>query len=523
LYQPTNLILICVLLCFFCLKLIFQVLNLVLISAIFEIKKMIKKYILFLFSLISFSFFSQVKIDSVFQSFKNEKAFVNSSVSFLVKHLDSNAVLFNYNDSLCLTSASTVKLITTATAFETLGKNYKPSTLFYVNQLPDKDGVVYGDLIIKGGGDISFASQYFNHPDSLEFVVEKWVDSLIKLNVKVIRGDLIGDGSLFGYEGAPNGWAWEDLGNYYGAFPSGLSIFDNQLKYQFYVGAPKTRPILINTFPEIPNLTLKNSLVSLKGVGDNSWVYGGPYSYERSIKGSLSANNKSFIVKGSLPDPELQFLQVFKKAFDKKGIILEGKVLGVRMLDDSLKTNYANKKIILKIDGASVSEIAYWTNLKSLNVFAETLASWIGLQKTGLGTVSNGVEVIQDYWKNKIFVNGLNLTDGSGLSRTNSISSKTFCSLLQYMYYSKNRDDFMNTLPVSGQTGTLSYFCKGQCSEGKIMAKSGTMRGVKSYAGYVKTQSGKTLAFSIIINNFNCSSTYLMKRLEPIMNAMYLQ
>ena len=488
----------------------------------------VKKYIMRFFScfivLICFSFLNgQVKLDSVFNEFKKDKSLQFATISFLVKDLTNDTTYLAYNDSISIVSASTVKLFSTASAIEILGKDFRPKTNFYIDKLPDTSGVVYGDLYIKGGADISFASQYFTSFDSLDKQVLKVADTLSKLGIRVIRGNLIGDGSAFGYQGAPDGWAWEDLGNYYGAFPSGLSIYDNILKFQFYVGAPRTKPILLSTFPVIPNLTLRNTLFSANGVGDNSWIYGGPYSYERSIRGSLGAYNKSFIVKGSLPDPEMQFLQAMKEAFNKKGIILEGNLIGVRQLPDTIRFNYTSKKNVCSHFGASVKEIAYWTNLKSINVFAETLNSWIGYEKTGLGTTENGVKSIQDYWKGKIYTDGLNLTDGSGLSRSNSVSARNFCSLLQYMYFSKNQEAFLSTLPVTGQSGTLTYFCKGQCSEGKIQAKSGTMKRVKSYAGYVSTTSGKKLTFALIVNNYNCSNTTIMKKMESLMNAMYLQ
>lgn len=467
--------------------------------------------------------YSQIKLDSVFSDFKKDKSLHFASISFLVKDLITDSTYFAFNDSSSIVSASTVKLFSTASAIEILGKDYKPKTTFYVDKLPDTSGVVFGDLYIKGGADISFASQYFSANDSLFKQVDKVADTIYKLGIRVIRGNLIGDGSAFGYQGAPDGWAWEDLGNYYGAFPSGLSIYDNVLKFQFYVGAPKTKPILLSTFPLIPNLTLRNSLYSAYGVGDNSWIYGGPYSYERSIRGSLGAYNKAFIVKGSLPDPEMQFLQAIKDAFSKRGIILEGNLLGVRSLTDTVKLEYTNKKNIYTHLGATVKEVAYWTNLKSINVFAETLNAWIGYEKTGLGTTENGVKSIQDYWKGKINTDGMNLTDGSGLSRSNSVTARNFCSLLKYMYFSRNQEAFLSTLPVTGQSGTLAYFCKGQCSEGKIQAKSGTMKRVKSYAGYVSTTSGKKLTFALIVNNYNCSNTAIMKKMESLMNAMYLQ
>ena len=91
------------------------------------------------------------------------------------------------------------------------------------------------------------------------------------------------------------------------------------------------------------------------------------------------------------------------------------------------------------------------------------------------------------------------LKDGSGLSRSNAISANHFCQLLTYMFKSSNFNDFKETLPVAGKTGTIASLCKGQPGEGRIFAKSGTISKVKAYAGYVYSKSGKKLAFSISI------------------------
>ncbi len=485
------------------------------------------KWFLFYFSafFIGFNAFNQSKLDSTFFDFRRDKSLLNANISFQVIDLDKDTLYQSFNDTISLPAASTVKLFSTASAIEILGKEYKPKTKVYTNVLIDSLGVLDGDLIIKGAADISIGSQYFNVDDSLNRIMDVWADTLYKLGLRTVKGKLIGDGSAFGYKGAPDGWTWEDLGNYYGAFPCGLSIYDNMIRYYFFVGSSRTRPILTSTFPVIPNLILRNNLISLNGVGDNSLIYGGPYSYERSIRGSLGSNNKAFLVKGSMPDPENQFLFALKEAFLKRGISIEGEVVGLRTAGDNVQSpiDYTNKLVLFEHIGKSVADVAYWTNMKSVNVFAETLTSWIGKENNGDGSVENGVSVIENYWKDKIYVNGLDLTDGSGLSRSNSVNAKNFCSLLHYMYHSNNKDVFLNTLPIAGQSGTLSYFCKGQCSEGKIMAKSGTMRRIKSYAGYVNTLSGKRLAFALIVTNYSCSNNAIMKKMEAVMNAMYLQ
>lgn len=469
--------------------------------------------------------FSQANLDSVLTAFQNDKSLANASISFLAIDLLNDSVVASIKDSISLPPASTVKLFSTATAIELLGPTYTPKTKVYTNTNILHDSVLQGDLYIRGAADISLGSQYFNSEDSLSLFLWSWADLLYQKGVRKVSGHIIGDGSAFGYNGVPNGWAYEDIGNYYGAYPAGLSIYDNWVRYYFQVPAPKLKPVLLKTFPVVPNLTLKNQLLAVTGVGDNSLIYGGPYNYDRTIRGSLSANSPVFIVRGSMPDPELQFLQAFKEVLLLRGIQVDGQLISCRGNQDKLNLpiDYTDLYLLLEHTGKSVKEIAYWTNMKSINVFAETLNSWIGYEKLGEGTTENGVKVMEEHWASRINTLGMNLTDGSGLSRSNSVSAKNYCELLKYMYLSKNRDVFKATLPVAGVSGTLSSFCKGQCAEGKIYAKSGTMRRIKSYAGYVDTGSGKKIAFALIVNNYSCSNTAIMKKMEAIMNALYLQ
>lgn len=482
------------------------------------------KIVIIFLSFCSFAF-SQANLDSVLTAFQKDKSLATASISFLAIDLQNDSVVGSIKDSLSLPPASTVKLFSTATAIELLGPTYTPKTKIYTNALTIQDSILHGNLYIRGAADISLGSQYFNSEDSLHQFLWVWADSLYHKGIRKIYGDIIGDGSSFGYNGVPNGWAYDDIGNYYGAFHAGLSIYDNWIRYYFQVPAPRLKPVLLKTFPVVPNLTVKNQLLSVPGVGDNSLIYGGPYNYDRTIRGSLSSNSPVFIVKGSMPDPELQFLQAFKEVLLLRGIQLDGQLISCRGNQEKLNLpiDYSELPLLLEHTGKSVKEIAYWTNMKSINVYAETLNAWLGYEILGEGTTENGVKVMEEHWASRINTIGMNLTDGSGLSRSNSVSAKNYCGLLKYMYLSKNREVFKATLPVAGVSGTLSTFCKGQCAEGKIYAKSGTMRRIKSYAGYVETGTGKKIAFALIVNNYSCSNTAIMKKMEAIMNALYLQ
>ena len=108
--------------------------------------------------------------------------------------------------------------------------------------------------------------------------------------------------------------------------------------------------------------------------------------------------------------------------------------------------------------------------------------------------------------------------DGSGISRYNSLTMKQLVWMLRFMKSNSSYSKiFFNSLAVSGESGTLNSFCDGTIAAGEIHAKSGTMSRVRSYAGYVKTRSGKNLIFAFTVNNYNCKSTDMKRLIEEFM------
>ena len=446
----------------------------------------------------------------------------NASLAICVTDLTTKTKIVSHNDKIALPPASTVKLFATASAFEILGANYKPKTRIYSDNKIDSEGTLKGNLWIRGGGDISLGSRYYNTPGKEDEFLEQWADSLYKLGLRKIEGNIIGDGSEFGYQGIPDGWNWADMGNYYGAGPCGLPIYDNILRFYMKVGGTiGSKSTLLRIFPEIENLNFNNYIEASKAKGDNSYIYGAPFSYDRFGTGYLQRNVSSIMVKGTLPDPELQFAQEFKRILSLRGISVEKPTMGVRNMNlGPASIRYQSKVLILEIEGKSVNSIAYWTNKKSVNVFAEQLVCWIAKEKGSQGDTKSGIYFMERYWSSRIKDAGLNLKDGSGLSRSNAVTAENFCSLLEYMHNSKNATLFKETLAITGESGTFSELCYGQTAHGRIKGKSGTMNKIKAYAGYVETINGKQLTFSIIVNNYGCTTDGMVERIEKFMNAM---
>jgi len=464
----------------------------------------------------------QNSIEKLLTDFKALPELTNATISFQAIDISSGEQIAALNSSLSIPTASTAKLFATASALEILGAEFRPKTRIYADGTIDKNGMLHGNIWIRGGGDVSLGSKYFTEDGHQRDFLIAWVDSLQKLGIKSVSGAIIADGSEFGYAGAPDGWSWSDMGNYYGAGPAGICVFDNLLKMHFKTGSsPGSKTELVTTFPIVPNLTFHNYITSENVTGDNSYIFGAPYSLDRFATGSLPLNHAGFEVKGSLPDPEFQLAHELFQQLTNNGIIVGEGAKSVRQEDQGIKNRYnSNFQLLITHEGEKIIDIAKLTNMKSINLFAEGLICLIGFQKAGFGSTEEGLKQVEKYWSTKMNLTGLFLKDGSGLSRSNGISADHFCTLLKGMYASKNAALFRATLPVAGKSGTLSNVCKNQLGEGRIIAKSGSMSRIKSYAGYIDSKSGKKIAFSITVNNFSCSSSVLTVQIEKLLNAL---
>lgn len=478
--------------------------------------------ILFL-SILTINFaFGQNKVQTAIDQFAASTELKSASISFNVIDLATGETIASFDPDRGIPTASTAKLFSTATALEILGENYRPVTRVYSDGIIDSAGVLLGNIWIRGGGDPSLGSKYFCDKGRERDFLVAWADSLKKRGIREIQGGIIGDASEFGYKSAPDGWSWSDMGNYYGASPSGLSIFDNLVEYSFNVPAKiGAKTTIAKMTPFVPNLEMHNYVTAASGGGDNAYIYGAPYSVDRFISGTLPAGSTGFIVKGSLVDPEYQFAYEFQEILKAAGIRVLGELNTARQMDiASSNASYSKRTLLITHQGQTIGKIVDKTNEWSVNLFAEHLVNLVGFHKTGDGSTDNGLKQLETYWAAKWSTAGMHVNDGSGLSRSNAISAHHFTDLLKSMHTGKNGKRFKASLPVSGVSGTMRNICKDQAGHGKITAKSGSMTRIKSYAGYVLSSSGKEYAFALTVNNQSCTSAELVDKMEVVFNAI---
>jgi D-alanyl-D-alanine carboxypeptidase/D-alanyl-D-alanine-endopeptidase (penicillin-binding protein 4) len=131
-------------------------------------------------------------------------------------------------------------------------------------------------------------------------------------------------------------------------------------------------------------------------------------------------------------------------------------------------------------------------------------------------------DFVERFWNGKgINTGGMYIYDGSGLSRYNTVTTKQVALLLKYMKAnSRYSEYFIKSIPTAGREGTVKYICKGTYAENNMRVKSGLMKKVRAFSGYLTTRSGREVAFSFIINNHNDSSKEVTKKMEKVLTAL---
>ncbi|MEZ5039692.1 MAG: D-alanyl-D-alanine carboxypeptidase/D-alanyl-D-alanine-endopeptidase [Saprospiraceae bacterium] len=470
----------------------------------------------------SLTSYAQSKLQSAINAFSKDPALKHAGLGISVIDVNANQEIAQFESQRSLVPASSLKVLTTASALAMLGNDFRFKTeLQYIGSI-DANGQLNGDLIIKGNGDPCLGSPDMEGTLDMEGVLNAFSMSLQQKGIRKITGNIIGDASYFGTAVNGKSWQWNDLGNYYGAGSWGLNFHDNLYYLRFQqtsqLGA---MPRIALIEPEIGELRFTNEVTSAPaGSGDNVYIYGAPYTYERFARGTIPVGRSLFTVKGSIPDPPLFAAQSLAERLKNAGIISEKGPTSDRLLGVPLN---GSRQLLFSHSSPPLKDIVVRTNIKSVNLYCETLLRTIGKEKGEEGTVEKGIAAIRSFWESRgLSFDGVLLEDGSGLSSKNVVTTNFMAQLMRKVA----KDDkiyqaFSASLPVAGESGGMTYTLRGSPAAGKIRAKTGTLSNVRSLTGYVETKSGRLLAFCIIANNYTGSGAQIRKKMEKVLLAMW--
>jgi D-alanyl-D-alanine carboxypeptidase/D-alanyl-D-alanine-endopeptidase (penicillin-binding protein 4) len=412
-------------------------------------------------------------------------------MSVLVQNLTTGEMIDSYRPDHVVPPASVMKLLTTGAALETLGPDYRfPTVLEYSGAL--EKGVLHGNLYIRGGCDPSLGWQ------SKTAFLNKWVKALQNAGIRCIEGGVIADMTMLDGEAQNPNWLCEDAGNYYAPGIFALNYYGNTMNIVLKSGEPGTVATVVGTEPKVPDIRFINHIRCSKITYDGAFVSGLPYSSERYLTGAVPSGLGTFGVKGDLPNPGLLLAQHLTARLREAGIEVkreaayEADYNPLTPPRQELYTHYSEP----------LSALIQETNVNSNNLYAESLFRYLGTRYTLPGTIHNSQDLLRDYWRRRgVNIQNAIIKDGCGLAPQDAVSAKAFVQLLTIMASSPNKDAWMASLPVSGQTGTLKSLCAKTPLDGRIHAKSGTIAGTKNFAGYIDMPNGDTWVFAILINS----------------------
>lgn len=474
------------------------------------------KRILFLltFSLISLWASAQANLvlNRVVQDITQEPSMKHALFSVSVYNITKDSPVYYYNPQLSLAPASMCKIFTTGVAFDQLGSNFRfKTTLGYSGEV-DRNGVLHGNLFIVGGGDPLLGSYRYKQttPDSL---MAAWLRAVKGYGIKSIDGRICVDASIFDNQPLHDSWQWGDVGNYYGVGANGLNFHENMYFAYFNSGKSQGYPAeLVSTQPKNINLSNRNEVTTgAANSGDRVVVYGDPSSNVRYYRGTIPYGKRNFGIRCALPNPGITCAEQFAIYLRQNGVNVSSSV-------SEIFNRHENIQTVLDYYSNIYYVIAQYTNFTSNNMYAESIFKYLGYKRYGKGSYANGAKVLKDFFKSHNLENsGINIVDGSGLSRTDKVTTDFTCRFLAEMSRLNVYTDYYNSLAKVGETGTVKNLVPGLPAKVDMRVKSGSMDGVLSYAGYVTTASGDVLCFSIISNNHDCSNATLRSMIEKLL------
>lgn len=410
----------------------------------------------------------------------------------MVVSLTRGDTLYAYNAGEQMLPASTMKLLTSAIAFERFGPNYQFSTDALRDGQVGPDGTLTGNIYIRGDGDPALSGKFL--PGGPSAPMNRLADFVAQKGIKHITGNVIGDASGFDDQKVPDGWLSRYLQASYAARVSALSLNENVV----VVAVTPTAP------GKSANVVLEPSTSAIPLVASVRTVAGGGarLRFRKQGDGTIGATGSIGSRAGTrryvyiVEDPASFATGAFRNALIARGIKVDG---GIQLG----KTPGSAVKVASLASPPLASMIAAM-NRESINLYAELLFrnAARGPDRNITGTATTASALLDQFFATKVGSDTTRLVfaDGSGLSTLDRVTPRAQVQLLGYAHRASWGPWLHSSLPVAGDSELLRRRMRNTPAEGNLHAKTGTTNDVIALAGYVTAVNGEVLAFSFLYN-----------------------
>ncbi|MGQ0540010.1 MAG: D-alanyl-D-alanine carboxypeptidase/D-alanyl-D-alanine endopeptidase [Gemmatimonadaceae bacterium] len=412
-----------------------------------------------------------------------------------VASLTRGDTLFSYRPDALMVPASVMKLYTTAVAYERLGPRHQLRTEILRTGPMSPDGTVYGDLVLRGGGDPALSWRYMGG-DSPAAPAELLAAHVAAAGIRRVRGNLIADETAFDARRIPLGWPDRYLSASYAPRISALSLNENMALVYLTPAGSRARADLVppsatmRVINQVRTVAGRRSRVAATQRDDSTIV----------VSGTLGRSGGARAYSVMITHPALFAAGAFRSALAQRGIAIEGDVVVARAPNDCLP--------VATVASLPLAQLAAIMNGESVNHFAELLyhnAARSGDVAGSLDRANFALDSLLTFGAG-VAPGAVAAADGSGLSTLDRITPRSLAQLLGYAHRATWAADFHASLPVAGRTDLLRRRMRQTPAAGNLHGKTGTLNDVVSLGGYVRSANGELLAFAFIYNGLQRSA-----------------
>jgi D-alanyl-D-alanine carboxypeptidase/D-alanyl-D-alanine-endopeptidase (penicillin-binding protein 4) len=415
----------------------------------------------------------------------------HSHAGVVVYSLDEGRVIYAFHPDELLNPASNTKVFTTAAALARLGSDFRYLTEVYVDSVP-RDGVVDGNLTLRGHGDPSLVSER----------IWQMSNDLWHAGLREVTGDLVLDDTAFDSVVEGPGWDQDRSDRAYMAPISALSC--NYSSFALYVSpadhaGSKARVEIepMSGYFKIDNraLTGAGSRRLRKPVTSGHTNHDG---YHVSVTGRVPVGQPTTTLWRRVGDPTLYCGETVKELLARRGIKIRGKVRKAAVSP--------NATLFYTTESESLDLLLKRVNKQSQNFVAESILKTMGAQASKApGSWPGGVAAVADFLEREVGIpkNAYLMKNGSGLNDVNRFSAAQVVKVLAYMYPRLTvAPEYLSSLGIAGKDGTVRFRMGGTPAVGRVRAKTGTLEDVTALSGYAESVSGHHYAFSVLVNDY---------------------
>ncbi|HEX6097019.1 MAG TPA: D-alanyl-D-alanine carboxypeptidase/D-alanyl-D-alanine-endopeptidase [Thermoanaerobaculia bacterium] len=416
----------------------------------------------------------------------------SADTSIQIVELESGRVVAERNPHMAIAPASNMKLFTTAAAIDLLKPGFEVTTGVYVRGQIDASGTLNGDVRFVGRGDPTIGGRF--HDGNATAVLQDWAAELKRAGIKTVAGNLVFEHGYFDSEYIHSTWPVDQLTAWYEAPIAAFSMQEGCIAVRVLPSRAGGQCV-VQLDPPTTYVSVRNTCRTGRGLPFITRHNG---SNEIIVRGGVPARSGTTEVFITVENPVHYFAAVTNETLQRNGIRIQGQIV---LTPRDGRTDW---RLVTK-HTTPLNILVYVINKKSQNHYAEQVLKMIGAEMRKDGSWAGGNAEVKEWLTTKIGVpaNEFHPVDGSGMSRNNRASANAFISLLRYMWKSPWREEFVSSMPYTGDPDSkFGNRLKRPPFARQVYAKTGYISGVIGLSGYVHAQSGKVYAFSFLFNRY---------------------